>query len=234
MTSIPRELPAELYDEITSLLWNDFPSLKACSLANRVLTAPSQKRLFHSLALGHPHLQRNNKSRVRTSSDFYNLLAASPHIAEYVKSLHILDFCSFSKLSSPSGFDDLPNVLGKESSLRYENYRLENGEEIPDLDSRPVTSCNDDSNSAFEYWLPRDKFLPLFAPLLSNLKALTLSYYGSWSLFTFRVLISILHLIQMPSLHHLRCNFPEEIALGENVKHLVWFARTTRTMKGSP
>ena len=32
------ELPVELYSEIIGYLWNDIPSLKACSLANRIMT----------------------------------------------------------------------------------------------------------------------------------------------------------------------------------------------------
>ena len=70
--------------------------------------------------------------------------------------------------------------------------------------------------------LPRDKFLPLFAP---NLKALRISYASEWHHLTYRVVFTLLHLIGLPSLVHLRLLFCDcrqaivDMAL-ENVKHL--------------
>jgi len=92
-----RGLPQELYDEIIGFLWNDIPSLKACSLANRIITRPSPKRLFNCIALRAPLQKLNNNRRIfdnglcGTSYNFRQLLLRSPHIAKYGVSLHIVD-----------------------------------------------------------------------------------------------------------------------------------------------
>jgi len=93
----PRGLPQELYDEIIGFLWNDIPSLKACALANRIMTRPSQKCLFYCIALRAPLQKLNNNRRIfdsglcGTSYNFRQMLLRSPHIAKYVVSLHIVD-----------------------------------------------------------------------------------------------------------------------------------------------
>src|SRR6266571_2683382 len=78
-------LPQELYEEIISYLWSDVPSLTACSLANRIMTVPSQRRLFTFIRLTDARRDWN----VGSSASFYKLLIRSPHIARYVESLQI-------------------------------------------------------------------------------------------------------------------------------------------------
>ena len=106
--------PPELLDEIISYLWNDIPSLKACSLAHRNTTVPSQKRLFYAVGLRGPN-QRVKNEMSGTSYDFWRLLVGSPHIAGYVQSLFIMDIIDF----DPSGSeDDQTNLNG----YRYGKY----------------------------------------------------------------------------------------------------------------
>jgi len=93
---MPHRLPVELTDEIISYLWNVNPALEACSLTCRAMTLPSQKRLFHSVAI-HPHPQLlqppymndSHNATIGTFSKFRRLLDMSPHIAEYIMSLHV-------------------------------------------------------------------------------------------------------------------------------------------------
>ncbi len=135
------QLPIELYDEIISFLWNDFPSLKACALANRVLVAPSQKRLFYCIALcGHFGVRyqksagaSSSHESVGTPSSFYWLLTRSPHLAEYVQALHILPGSGDAIVPDVELSDMALPVLGNEHDLRFEDYKV-NGEEISDLD----------------------------------------------------------------------------------------------------
>ena len=42
-SKMPHQVPPEMFNEIIGHLWNDIPSLKACSLANQIMTIPSQK-----------------------------------------------------------------------------------------------------------------------------------------------------------------------------------------------
>jgi len=92
---MPRQVPSEMFNEIIGHLWNDIPSLKACSLANRIMTVPSQKRLFYCICLRAPRSMLKDSwaenETSGTSYDFSRLLDRSPHIAGYVQSLFIMD-----------------------------------------------------------------------------------------------------------------------------------------------
>ena len=247
-----RQLPVELYNEIISYLWNDIPSLKACSLANRFMTVPSQKHLFHCIALRPPLQKLQNEHGIftnglcGTSYNFWQLLLKSPHIAKYVASVHVVD-CRVhykSSLGVPAaqrGFAprrgmvpiaSVPIAEGTvdevvDNGLQYIGYTLENGQDV-DLDAplSPSSGSRRDK-SRFHRWLPTDKFLPLSAPLLCNLRSLTIFYDLPWCQLSGRVLITLLNLMQRQSLRHLQLNClhcPDVItnrAIGENVKHLV-------------
>ena len=80
----------------------------------------------------------------------------------------------------------------------------------------------DPSASGIPHWLPTNNSLPLFSPMLRNLKALNISYDGDWHLLSSRVG----SLMRRPSLVHVRVgdSIPSSIinsALGPNVKHLM-------------
>jgi len=230
------ELPVELYSEIIGYLWNDIPSLKACSLANRIMTVPSQKHLFNCIALRPPLQKLRNEHEIftnglcGTSHNFWQLLLRSPHIAKYVVSLHIVDQSVHYKplLEVPA---PLAGSTVDDDGLQYMGYKLENGQDV-DLDA-PLTP--NVYRSKFQKpriprarrWLPEDRFLPLCKPFLCNLKALTIHYDLFWCELSGRVLITLLNLMQLPSLRYLQFNCyyrPDVIidrAIGENVKHLV-------------
>jgi len=246
------QLPVELYNEIISYLWNDIPSLKACSLANPIMTAPSQKRLFHCIALCAPLPKLRNEYEIftnglcSTSYNFWQLLVKSPHIAKYVASLHIVDRHVHYKpdlgvRAAQRGFAPRRGVVpvasvtidestvdeAVDDGLQYLGYKLGNGQDV-DLDAplSPSTESRRDL-SRLHRWLPTDKFLPLSAPLLCNLRSLAIFYDLPWCELSGRVLITLLNLMQRQSLRYLQfdCNFYPDIitrqALGENVKHLV-------------
>ena len=232
------ELPEELYDEIVGFLWNDIPSLKACSLANRILTIPSQKRLFYCIAL-RPPLQKLNIDRrtfdnglCHTSYNFRQLLLRSPHIAKYIISLHIVDHGFYYTSNLEALEEPLPGNTDDEADdgEQYTGYKLGNGQDIS-LDTAlvPMSGPNNVNRSRFHRWLPTDKFLPLFAPLLCNLRSLAVVYDYSWYHLSGRVLVTLLNLIQLPSLRHLQINCDQrpdvtiKQAIGENVKHLVLY-----------
>jgi len=209
-------LPQELCEEIIRYLWNDLPSLTACSLANRIMTVPSQRRLFTFIRLTDARRDWN----VGSSASFYKLLIRSPHIARYVGSLQINSqtyYWSEASTPAPLGQDLVPS----NECLPFEDYKLENGQEIPDLDAIAVASNRRDT------WLTKDKFLPSCATLLPNLKALDIVYNASWGSLSFRSLITLLHLMQLPSLHHLRLHCRTcpistvNMAMSSNIKHLV-------------
>lgn len=133
-------LPTELEDEIIDYLWNDRNSLKACSLANKFMVVPCQRRLFHCIFY---HSDG-------TSAKFLKLITESPHIAGYVVSLFIHDHIN-PCLRDDERIDplDAPMVAYTESEEKY--CRLGGG-----------------------HRLPQDKYLPDVAPLLCNLRALTI------------------------------------------------------------
>ena len=197
-------LPVELSGEIISYLWNDNPTLEACSLTCRAMTHPSQKRLFHSVAIYPPPELLKAKytnswpsnATIGSFSKFRQLLDRSPHIAEYIISLHLLDLRWYYKAEMPEL--ECPKVgeyLGSKP-LWPEDFR----------------------------WLLTDTSLPSYWPLLGKLKALTIEYDG----YLCRGGCStLLHTFQQPSLLCIRilCGpYPIKSlssAIGPNVKHLV-------------
>ena len=232
-----RELPEELYDEIIGFLWNDPPSLKSCSLANRIMTVPSQKRLFYCIALRPPLQKLNLDIRIfgnglcGTSYNFQQLLLRSPHIAEYVISFHIVDhrFYYASQSNVDALEDPVPGNMDDEvdDGKQYIGYKLPNGQGMS-LGAPLVPIDGDESR--FRRWLPTDRFLPLCAPLLHNLRSLSVVYDQNWYHYlSGRVLITLLNLIQLRSLRHLKINCgqrPDTMikqAIGENVEHLVLY-----------
>jgi len=226
-----RGLPQELYDEIIGFLWNDISSLRACSLANRIMTLPSQKRLFYCIALRAPLQKLNDDRRIfdnglcGTSYNFRQLLLRSPHIAKYVVSLHIVDRWDDYKSNLETLGGSVPGNMEDEidDGEQYIGYKLANGQDMS-LDAPLVPTSE---KSRFHQWLPADKFLPLCAPLLCNLRSLAVIYDQSWYHLSGRVLITLLNLIQLQSLRHLRISCyacPDVVinqAIGENVRHLV-------------
>ena len=245
------ELPVELYSEIISYLWNDIPSLRACSLANRIMTVPSQKHLFRCIALRAPLQKLKNKHEIftnglcgncGTSYNFWQLLLRSPHIAKYVVSLHIVDHRDHYKSKLPvvqtpqRGMvtrSSVPSTVDEavDDGLQYRGYKLENGCSV-DLDAPLAPVVYRDRLQLPRVrlphrWLPKDKFLPLCKPFLHNLKALTVHYDLSWCHLSGRVFITLLNLMQLPSLRYLQfnCRYRPDViidrAIGGNVKHLV-------------
>ena len=90
-------LPEDVYREIMAYLWDDIPSLRACSLASRLITETAQSLLFSTVALcsGQSFLQEDGNGLSGASACFERLLAHRPHIASYVRSIHIVDLISF-------------------------------------------------------------------------------------------------------------------------------------------
>jgi hypothetical protein len=168
----------ELYDEFIGYLWNDKNTLSACSLASRILTVASQKRLFCQIILDAKAFDVGG-----TSSAFHRLLERSPHIAEYVQCLQIID------MEAPDGSD---------------------------------SDYSDDWLDALN-WLPNDTFLPLFLPLLGNLKAFVLCYVPDWDLLCDEIRRCLQDLIRLPSLVYVDLS-PRPMlteCFGKNIKHLV-------------
>ena len=226
-----RGLPQELYDEIIGFLWNDISSLRACSLANRIMTLPSQKRLFYCIALRAPLQKLNDDRRIfdnglcGTSYNFRQLLLRSPHIAKYVVSLHIVDRWDDYKSNLETLGGSVPGNMEDEidDGEQYIGYKLANGQDMS-LDAPLVPT----SESRFHrQWLPADKFLPLCAPFLCNLRSLSVLYDNSWYHLSGRVFITLLNRMRLPSLRYLQINshqFPRTIinqAIGENIRHLI-------------
>ena len=110
----PAPLPQELYEEIVAYLWDDIPSLKACSLASRMMTLPAQRLSFRAVSLRPTRNLLREESRASeisgTSSDFQRLLARSPHIAGYVRSMHIME--TNLQYARSGGDDVLVNDVG--------------------------------------------------------------------------------------------------------------------------
>src|SRR6266498_1155372 len=198
--------------------------------ANRIMTMPSQKHLFDCVALGPPLRKLRNEHEIftnglcGTSHNFWKLLLGSPHIAKYDVSLHIVDHRNHYKspLEMPA---PIAGSTVDDDGLQYMGYKLENGQDV-DLDA-PLAPNVYRSKFQKPRWLPEDRFLPLCKPFLCNLKALTIHYDLFWCQLSGRVLITLLNLMQLPSLRYLQFNCyyrPDVIinrAIGENVKHLV-------------
>ena len=252
-----QQLPVELHNEIIGYLWNDIPSLKACSLANRIMTIPSQKHLFHCIALRPPLPKLRNQHDIftnglcGTSYNFWQLLLRYPHIAKYVKSLHIVDHRVHYKSDlevpatqrgfaprrgmvpmasvpvNPVPIAEGPTDEAVDDGLQYIGYKLENGQDV-DLDA-PLVPMGGfwRDKSRFHRWMPTDKFLPLCASTLCNLKSLTIEHDLRWGELSGRMLITLSNLMQLQSLRYLQFSCPHRPdilinrAIGENVKHLV-------------
>jgi len=195
-----KALPAELYNEIIGYLWNDSHALKSCALASWDMTRPSQKRLFHSVAIcpqpeplpeSIPTKYKDDprNATIGTFSKFQQLLDGSPHIAQYIISLHLSDL-SWS-------------------------YRLQVHEfEYPGIGFR---------THGGRRWLLTDASLQPYLGLLRNLKALTIECEGNpleGSCSTFRAIL------QQPSLLYiriLRSSCPIQAlnrTIGPNIEHL--------------
>ncbi|KAJ7663525.1 hypothetical protein B0H17DRAFT_1144018 [Mycena rosella] len=83
MVNLPQELLDAIIDEVgvkTSSEPRDFASLNACSLTARAFLPASQRTLFTSLTLKQYKLAQAS-----------SVLVSSPHIASYVRDLHLID-----------------------------------------------------------------------------------------------------------------------------------------------
>ena len=113
-------LPQELYGEIVAHLWDDIPSLKSCSLVNPIMTLSGQKILFQSVILRPARnllLHSDSDGTSGTSGNFWQLLAHSPHIASYVRSIQIIDLKAQYAGSGGDGEDVGESDEGKEINL---------------------------------------------------------------------------------------------------------------------
>jgi hypothetical protein len=208
-----------------------------------VSRSDDEKRLFHSIALRAPIQKLRNKYGILTnglcgtSRDFWRLLIRSPHIAEYVVSLHIADDrihydCSPATHVFPFPVTSTPVAESAEDEMvddgsQFIGYKLENGQDVVlDKPFVPGISWYEDK-SVDHRWLFNDRWLPLCAPLLGNLRSLAFLYDLKWSHLSGRVLITLLNLMQLPSLRYLQLNCrycPDFIinqAIGKNVKDFV-------------
>ena len=161
------------------------------------MIVPCQSRLFHCISLRRKRSHSRYKSEGKPAN-FFKLLMDSPHIAGYVRSLSIIDHTTYNDQPLSEDPLDAPVVAYTELEDSLRRRRL---------------------------WLPQDKYLPDFAPLLCNLRALTISYSGKWGYLSFRVFNSLMHIMRQPSLIYVRlehihsdCIF--DLAMGENIKYL--------------
>ena len=225
--------PPELFNEIIGYLWNDIPSLKACSLSIRSMTSPSQKRLFYSICLRAPrerltqNLELLENEIGGTSYAFWRLLVGSPHIAGYVQSLSVLDSSpSYGHLfwapdvDSASSEDDQTDF-----GLLTEGYELANAESVV---SKPalIRHVAQKTFNPTRRWLINDNYLPRCALLLHNVKAFILEYDDTWQNLSSKIQIALLRLMRLPSLLYVRLasHYPIalfNVAISDNVKHVV-------------
>ncbi|KAK0455270.1 uncharacterized protein EV420DRAFT_591498 [Desarmillaria tabescens] len=101
-------LPAELVDVIVCEFRHDLKSLKSFASAHRSFIPFAQSYIFSTVRLSFNHLLRSDHSRC---TQFLDILSSSPHIASFVRDLHI---CIV-----PAPFwlpDILPNELSRENS----------------------------------------------------------------------------------------------------------------------
>ncbi|KAJ7108354.1 hypothetical protein C8R43DRAFT_188366 [Mycena crocata] len=80
-------LPQELIDIIVDDLYNDIPTLKACSLAARTFVSPTRTHLFKRIEITPPPGPGNGYG---SCHKFHQLLTSSPHIASLVRELCIV------------------------------------------------------------------------------------------------------------------------------------------------
>jgi len=113
-TEMIQELPPEIFEEIIGYLWDDKPALRACSLASKILTAPSQKHIFSCIVLRGPRelfyrqLYQHVYPMGGISTNFLRLLEAYPHISGYVDCLQIIDVKPYEEVEFTSSDDDPP------------------------------------------------------------------------------------------------------------------------------
>ncbi|KAJ7478343.1 hypothetical protein FB451DRAFT_1557037 [Mycena latifolia] len=82
MVELVQDLIDTIIDELAAKKWfepKDYATLTACSLTARALVAPSQRHLFRSLTLSAATLAERD----------WRVLIDSPHLASYVRDLHI-------------------------------------------------------------------------------------------------------------------------------------------------
>ncbi|KAH9481086.1 hypothetical protein JR316_0005605 [Psilocybe cubensis] len=89
-----RHLPQELNDEIMHYLWDDTLALKSCSLACRSFRKICQRFLFSSIVIYPPSYRKQ-----WISTAFQDLLESSPHLAQYVRYLNVIDRHTAPKVS---------------------------------------------------------------------------------------------------------------------------------------
>ncbi|PPQ91651.1 hypothetical protein CVT25_013206 [Psilocybe cyanescens] len=94
MHSMFKRLPQELNDEILNNLRNDQAALKSCSLACHSFRRICQKLLFSSIVIYPPSYKKR-----WISTAFQDLLESSPHLAQYVRYLNIIDRHTAPKIS---------------------------------------------------------------------------------------------------------------------------------------
>ncbi|KAK0210079.1 hypothetical protein DFS33DRAFT_256410 [Desarmillaria ectypa] len=101
-------LPAELVDAIIYEFRHDHESIKSFASAHRSFLPFAQNYIFSTVRLSFGHLQYSDHGRC---AQFLDILSSSPHIARFVRELHI---CIV-----PTPFwlpDTLPNELSRENS----------------------------------------------------------------------------------------------------------------------
>ena len=81
--TLPSELMEAIIDEVG--LKGDITTLKQCALVSKNFVYQAQKYLFHTIDLD------RRLPRKKYYQRFHRLLSASPHIGEYVRSLHLGD-----------------------------------------------------------------------------------------------------------------------------------------------
>ena len=81
--TLPSELMGAIIDEVG--LKGDITTLKQCALVSKDFVYQAQKYLFHTIDLD------RRLPWKKYYQGFHRLLSASPHIGEYVRSLHLGD-----------------------------------------------------------------------------------------------------------------------------------------------
>ena len=150
--------PQELFNEIIGYNWNDIPSLKACSLAHRNMTVPSQKRLF-SICLQAPRKRLKILTSVKneisgTSYDFLSGLLTSQDMYNLY---FVMDYGPCYRAKNVADLDILEDIdpASSESGLLHEGCEL-----VPFKSTfRPAArkTCNP-ATGIISRWLVHDKY----------------------------------------------------------------------------
>ena len=127
VTRMSYRIPSELSKEILNYLTDDKKALKACSLANRNLTALSQQLFFSRVVI---HTQPNPANPESTQLQtlacdlggsplkFRALLDTSPHIADYIECLQMINIGPFSDNQLDMYNNSLPHCLPHINKLK--------------------------------------------------------------------------------------------------------------------